>query len=230
MEQIPEQTKIKVIMIEDDPQMSEVIGEYLLTYGMELTSYRLPFDGIAAIEDGVFDVLLLDLTLPQMDGLEVCRIIKQKKNIPIIITSARGGVSDKVVGLEMGADDYLPKPYDPRELVARIHTILRRYKHPLISNETSRLKIDDKKMQAFLDGEVLELTLAEFEILKLLCEARGSVLSRDYIAENVSVMRWESGERSIDVVVSRIRKKLGDNPKNPEFIKSVKGAGYKFVG
>ena len=128
MEQIPEQTKIKVIMIEDDPQMSEVIGEYLLTYGMELTSYRLPFDGIAAIEDGVFDVLLLDLTLPQMDGLEVCRIIKQKKNIPIIITSARGGVSDKVVGLEMGADDYLPKPFDPRELVARIRAAARRTK------------------------------------------------------------------------------------------------------
>ena len=221
---------MRILLVEDNLSLAEGLVTLLRQsgYAVDVVHDGASAEALAMAES--FDLVILDLNLPQMDGLEVCRELRSISQIPFIISSARSDIADKLIGLERGADDYLPKPYDPRELVARIHTILRRYKHPLISNETSRLKIDDKKMQAFLDGEVLELTLAEFEILKLLCEARGSVLSRDYIAENVSVMRWESGERSIDVVVSRIRKKLGDNPKNPEFIKSVKGAGYKFVG
>ena len=217
-------------MVEDDLELASLLSSFVSNHGMEATNYQTPKAFLEGVRTHPYDIAIIDLTLPQMDGLEVCRELRSFSQVPFIISAARSDIADKLIGLERGADDYLPKPYDPRELVARIHTILRRYKHPLVSSETSRLKIDDKKMQAFLDGEVLELTLAEFEILKLLCEAKGSVLSRDYIAENVSVMRWESGERSIDVVISRIRKKLGDNPKNPEFIKSVKGAGYKFVG
>ena len=229
MEQISEQTKIKVIMIEDDPQMSEVIGEYLLAYGMELTSYRLPFDGIAAIEDGVFDVLLLDLTLPQMDGLEVCRIIKQKKNIPIIITSARGGVSDKVVGLEMGADDYLPKPFDPRELVARIRAAARRTKEPKQHRETNGdFELNESAMEIVFRGLKLQLTPAEFEVLSLFIKNNGNVLSRDYIVDNVESMKWESVGKSVDVIVGRIRQKIGDDPRSPRYIKAVKGFGYRF--
>ena len=211
-------------------ELASLLSSFVSNHGMEATNYQTPKAFLEGVRTHPYDIAIIDLTLPQMDGLEVCRELRSFSQVPFIISSARSDIADKLIGLERGADDYLPKPYDPRELVARIHTILRRYKHPLVGSETCRLKIDDKKMQAFLDGEVLELTLAEFEILKLLCEAKGSVLSRDYIAENVSVMRWESGERSIDVVISRIRKKLGDNPKNPEFIKSVKGAGYKFVG
>lgn len=229
MEHITEQTKLKIAMIEDDPQMSEVISEYLYAYGMELVSYRLPLDGIAAVCEGSFDVLLLDLTLPQMDGLEVCKIIKQKKSIPIIITSARGGVSDKVVGLEMGADDYLPKPFDPRELVARIRAAARRSKESKIQKEQNGdFELNETAMEITLKGSKLQLTPAEFEVLALFIKNNGNVLSRDYIVDNVESMKWESIGKSVDVIVGRIRQKIGDDPKNPRYIKAVKGFGYRF--
>lgn len=221
---------IQIAMIEDDKELSTLLTDFLANYSMEVTSYATPKAFFEGIKSHAFDLAIIDLTLPQMDGLEVCKILRESSTLPFIISSARSDITDKLIGLERGADDYLPKPYDPRELVARIQTILRRHKHPLFAAETSRLSIDEKGMSVSLEGQTLELTVAEYEILKLLSDKKGSVLSRDYIAENVSVMRWESNERSIDVVISRIRKKLGDNPKNPQFIKSIKGAGYKFVG
>lgn len=221
---------IQIAMVEDDKELSELLVDFLANYSMEVTGYATPKAFFEGIKNHSFDLAIIDLTLPQMDGLEVCKILRESSNLPFIISSARSDITDKLIGLERGADDYLPKPYDPRELVARIQTILRRHKHPLFISETSRLAIDEKGMSVSLDGQSLELTVAEYEILTLLAGKKGSVLSRDYIAENVSVMRWESNERSIDVVISRIRKKLGDNPKNPQFIKSIKGAGYKFVG
>lgn len=217
-------------MLEDDWELSELLCSFLASRSMDVTPYKTPkgfLDGVKSME---FDIAIIDLTLPHMDGLEVCKLLREFSQLPFIISSARSDISDKLISLERGADDYLPKPYDPRELVARIQTILRRHKHPLFLASNSRIAVDEKRMSAFLDARELPLTLAEYEILKLLIDKKGSVLTRDYIAENVSVMRWESGERSIDVVISRLRKKLGDNPKNPEFIKSVKGAGYKFVG
>lgn len=218
-------------MVEDDLELASLLTDFLAKFGMEVTNYATPNAFFVGLKNHSFDLAIIDLTLPQMDGLEVCKALRESYvTLPFIISSARSDISDKLIGLERGADDYLPKPYDPRELVARIQTILRRHKHPLFVAESSRLELDEKRMSVSLDGSALELTVAEFEILKLLVNTKGSVLTRDYIAENVSVMRWESGERSIDVVISRIRKKLGDNPKTPEFIKSVKGAGYKFVG
>ncbi len=218
-------------MVEDDAELAGLLTDFLAKFGMEVTNFATPNAFFVGLKNHGFDLAIIDLTLPQMDGLEVCKTLRENYDtLPFIISSARSDISDKLMGLERGADDYLPKPYDPRELVARIQTILRRHKHPLFAAESSRLELDEKKMTVSLDGTPIELTVAEFEILKLLASTKGSVLTRDYIAENVSVMRWESGERSIDVVISRIRKKLGDNPKNPEFIKSVKGAGYKFVG
>jgi len=217
-------------MVEDDAELSSLLCGFLAGYSMDVTAFATPKSFLEGVKNHAFDLAIIDLTLPQMDGLEVCKMLREDSSIPFIISSARSDITDKLIGLERGADDYLPKPYDPRELVARIQTILRRHRHPLFITESSRLAIDEKRMCAALDGKELELTVAEFEILKLLEGKKGSVLTRDYIAENVSVMRWESGERSIDVVISRIRKKLGDNSKNPEFIKSVKGAGYKFVG
>jgi two-component system, OmpR family, response regulator len=221
---------IQIAMVEDDTELAGLLTDFLANYSMEVSNYATPKAFLEGVKNHAFDLAIIDLTLPQMDGLEVCKSVRAISELPFIISSARSDISDKLIGLERGADDYLPKPYDPRELVARIQTILRRHKHPLFIAESSRLELDEKKMSVTLDGRALELTVAEFEILKLLITTKGSVLSRDYIAENVSVMRWESGERSIDVVISRIRKKLGDNPKTPEFIKSVKGAGYKFVG
>ncbi len=221
---------IRIAMVEDDKEPSELLIGFLAGYSMEVIGYAAPKAFLDGVKNRAFDLAIIDLTLPQMDGLEVCKILRETSSIPFIISSARFDIGDKLICLERGADDYLPKPYDPRELVARIQTILRHHKRPLFSHSTSRIAIDEKRMSASLDDKTLELTVAEYEILKLLFDKRGSVLTRDYIAENVSVMRWESGERSIDVVVSRLRKKLGDNPKTPEFIKSVKGAGYKFVG
>jgi two-component system, OmpR family, response regulator len=221
---------IRIAMVEDDVELSSLLCDFLDNYSMKVTPFATPESFLEGVKERSFDLAIIDLTLPQMDGLEVCKILRETSTLPFIISSARSDITDKLIGLERGADDYLPKPYDPRELVARIQTILRRHKHPLFATESSRLIIDEKRMCALLDGMELELTVAEFEILKLLADKRGAVLTRDYIVENVSVMRWESGERSIDVVISRIRKKLGDNPKTPHFIKSIKGAGYKFVG
>ncbi len=221
---------IQIAMVEDDKELAELLASFLANYSMEVTTYSTPKAFLEGVKNHAFDLAIIDLTLPQMDGLEVCKLLRESCDMPFIISSARSDLSDKLIGLERGADDYLPKPYDPRELIARIQTILKRHKHPLFAHSDSKLHIDENKMSASLDGKELELTVAEFEILKLLFEKKGSVLTRDYIAENVSVMRWESGERSIDVVISRLRKKLGDNPKTPSFIKSVKGAGYKFVG
>ena len=221
---------IQIAMVEDDAELAQLLTDFLANFSMDVSNYATPKAFLEALKTHAFDLAIIDLTLPQMYGLEVCKNVRAICDLPFIISSARSDISDKLIGLERGADDYLPKPYDPRELVARIQTILRRHKHPLFVAENSRLELDEKKMTVTLDGKALELTVAEFEILKLLITTKGSVLSRDYIAENVSVMRWESGERSIDVVISRIRKKLGDNPKSPEFIKSVKGAGYKFIG
>lgn len=217
-------------MVEDDLELAGLLTDFLANHSMEVTNYATPKAFLEGVKNHAFDLAIIDLTLPQMDGLEVCKGLRALSSVPFIISSARSDLSDKLIGLERGADDYLPKPYDPRELVARIQTILRRHKHPLFAHTISRLGIDESKMSVALDGKEIELTVAEFEILKLLFDKKGSVLSRDYIAENVSVMRWESSERSIDVVISRLRKKLGDNPKAPHFIKSVKGAGYKFVG
>lgn len=221
---------IQIAMVEDDKELSELLISFLAAHSMEVAAFATPKAFLEGVKNRAFDLAIIDLTLPQMDGLEVCKLLKENFTLPFIISSARSDITDKLIGLERGADDYLPKPYDPRELVARIQTILRRHKHPLFAHESSRLAVDEKGMSVSLDGQTLELTVAEYEILKLLSEKKGSVLSRDYIAENVSVMRWESNERSIDVVISRLRKKLNDNPKNPQFIKSVKGAGYKFVG
>jgi two-component system, OmpR family, response regulator len=218
---------IKAIMIEDDPQMCEILTEYLDSFGILLTTFLLPSDGLKALEDGAFDILLLDLTLPQMDGLEVCKIVKKKYKIPVIITSARGSVADKVAGLELGANDYLPKPFDPRELVARIKANVRNTE-PEQRDKVGDFVIDESAMHIQKNGEQLPLTPAEYEVLKLFLHHQNKVLSRDFIVDNVESMKWESGAKSVDVIVGRIRHKIGDETKNPRFIKSIKGFGYRF--
>jgi len=219
---------IKAIMIEDDKQMCEILTEYLASFAISLTPFQLPSDGLAAIEREDWDILLLDLTLPQMDGLEVCKRVKQKHKLPIIITSARGSVADRVTGLELGADDYLPKPFDPRELVARIKANVRNGLPAKKRCDVSDFSIDDKAMCIYKHDEQLSLTPAEYEVLGLFLNHPNKVLSRDFIVDNVESMKWESGAKSVDVIVSRIRHKIEDEPKNPRYIKAVKGFGYRF--
>jgi two-component system, OmpR family, response regulator len=218
----------KILLIEDDAEITELLTRYLAQYGMEVIAYTHPETALASLGIESYDAVLLDLTLPQIDGLEVCRRLRARSDIPIIISSARHDLSDKVIALEYGADDYLPKPYEPRELVARIQSHLRRYAGTL-TRTSSRFAVDTAKMRIDKDGTPLELTVAEYELLALLIKHRGDVVSRDFIANNVDAIGWESTERSIDVLVGRIRRKLGDDPKRPAFIHAVRGVGYKFT-
>lgn len=220
---------IEILMIEDDEEITELLREYLSQYGMSVRGFAKPSLALNSLEIDSYDLIILDLSLPEMDGLELCRVIREKFDTPLIISSARGDLSDKVTGLELGADDYLPKPYEPRELVARIKSLLRRYKKSFIESQ-SDFRVDEDKMQIFKDDNLLELTLAEYEILKLLIEKRDLVISREFIANNVNSINWDSSDKSINVIISRVRQKIGDNPKNPKYIKSIRGVGYKFVG
>ncbi len=219
---------INILMIEDDTDISNLLTKYLSQYGMQVHSVETPKAALNALEVDHYDLIILDLTLPQMDGLELCKMIRKDHDIPIIISSARSDLTDKVIGLEYGADDYLPKPYEPRELVARIQTVLRRYR-PTLQSEATDFQLDEGKMQIFFKGQKLDLTTAEYEILRLFLLNPGTVLTRDYLANNAESISWESSERTIDVIVSRIRSKLGDTPKEPRYIHSIRGAGYKFT-
>jgi two-component system OmpR family response regulator len=217
------------MMIEDDEEIIDIITQYLSRYSMEVNGFTDPIIALDSLKDDNYDLIILDLSLPNMDGLEVCKIINDKHNIPIIISTARSDVSDRVVGLELGADDYLPKPYDLRELVARIQTILRRTKG-LKQTQGSEFKIDETKMTISQNDKDLDFTLAEYEVLKLLLEKKQTVLSREYISNNVDSIKWDSSDKSIDVIVGRIRNKIGDSVKNSKYIKSIRGVGYKFIG
>jgi len=221
----------KVLMVEDDPEITELLEEYLARYGIELFSVASPTVGLEKLETERYDLVLVDLGLPEMDGLELCRLIRERTpELPIIVSTARSDVSDKVVAFEIGVDDYVAKPYEPRELVARIQAAIKRSSRIAGSAEQSLFRVDRLKMQIEKEGRSLELTPAEYEIFALLLERKGQVVSRDFIANSVESLRWESSERSIDVIVSRIRHKIGDDPRHPRFIKSIRGVGYKYIG
>lgn len=215
---------LEILMIEDDLEITDLLGRFLERYNMHVSSAQTPSLAQNMLKIDHYDLIILDLSLPEMDGLELCKIIRKQYDIPIIISTARGDLSDKVMGLELGADDYLPKPYEPRELVARIQTVLRRYKKIELSHDQI-FSVDEDKMQILKEGKLLELTLAEYEILRLFILKTGIVISRDFIANNVDAIGWESSDRSIDVIISRIRHKIGNDN-----IKTIRGVGYKFIG
>jgi DNA-binding response OmpR family regulator len=170
--------------------------------------------------------------LPDMDGFEVCQEIRKTHSIPILMLTARGEVTDRIVGLEIGADDYLPKPFEPRELVARLQSILRRSKEMTKSDKIKfgKLIVDLNKQTVLLDGERIDLTTMEFEVLSLFVKNPGKVMTRDRIMERTHDMEWEAFNRTVDVLVSRLRQKLKDDPQNPTYFKTIWGKGYKFIG
>ncbi|MBZ0090242.1 MAG: winged helix-turn-helix domain-containing protein, partial [Thermoanaerobaculia bacterium] len=177
------------------------------------------------------DLLILDVMLPEMDGFAVCRKVRETSRIPIVMLTARGEVTDRVVGLELGADDYLPKPFEPRELVARIQAVLRRGRPEEVGAvRVGELEVSWATRAATLCGRDLGLTGAEFALLALLVRHRGRVLARDRILEETRGLGWEAYDRSIDVLVSRLRQKLGDDARRPRFVRTVRGSGYSFVG
>jgi len=217
------QRPIKILMIEDDPEFAELLTEYLDRFNMQVTNYEDPFLGVSA---GVqnYDLLLLDLTLPGMDGLEVCEEVVRKYKIPIIISSARSDIEDKVKSLELGADDYLPKPYDPKELHARILSLLRRYQKAGSAPQESVSEYEIRGDTIYHHGQALHLTPAEFDILSQLIRKQGITLSREQLINESTVMS-DSSQKSLDVIISKIRSKLG----NPKAIQAVRGIGYKLV-
>ena len=222
---------IKILMIEDDLELAEILTEFLEQLKQEEISVETeddPFKALSILKLKEFDLVILDLTLPGMDGLEVCEEIRKRQNIPIIISSARSDVTDKVTALELGADDYLPKPYDPRELEARIYSVLRRYEAKeaeLSELNSSDFKLDESAMQISYKNRPLDLTNAEYGILAYMIKKEGMVVSREDIIHNVSAINEDSSNKSIDVMVGRIRSKLGDK----SLIESVRGIGYKLI-
>ena len=221
----------RILLIEDDPRLAEMVKNYLGEAGFAVTVASLGMTGIALEARETFDALVLDLMLPDIDGLEVCRRIRAHSQTPILMLTARGDAMDRVVGLEIGADDYLPKPFEPREMLARLRAILRRRggeQHVDLIRFGS-LDIDVGARKARLNGTECELTDYQFSLLLVLAQHPGRVMSRDAIMELMKNERLESFDRSIDVHISRIRAAIEDDPKQPRRIITVRGAGYVFA-
>lgn len=216
---------INILMIEDDPEFSLFLGEYLEKYNIKITNFQDPFLALSAGIDK-YDLLILDLTLPGMDGLEVCEEVSRKYDIPIIISSARSDTTDKIMGLQIGADYYLPKPYDPKEMYAVIQSLFRRIKKNNKPQTTSDFIYDSSNFKISFKGEELQLTHAEFEVMFCLLRNKNAVVSREQIVNECDSLS-DSYSKSLDVIISRLRVKLKDDSKNSSYLHSIRGVGYK---
>ena len=221
----------RILLIEDDSRLAAMVSEYLGGAGYRVSVAAAGGAGMRLLEREPYDALVLDLSLPDIDGLEVCRRIRAKHDIPVLMLTARGDAADRIVGLELGADDYLPKPFEPRELLARLKAILRRggsaSRTALL--RFGRLEIDRDARLVRIDGSEKSLTSYQFALLVALAENAGRVLSRDALMDLVKGEPLEAFDRSIDVHVSRLRAALEDDPKKPRRIITVRGAGYVFA-
>jgi DNA-binding response OmpR family regulator len=222
-----------ILMIEDDEALSDMVREYLEPMGFEVRTCSRGETGLEALSRGSFDALLLDVMLPDADGFDLCRRIRADSDLPILMLTARGDEADRIVGLELGADDYLPKPFNPRELLARLRAILRR-RGPGASDRSrilrfGRLEIDSEARKVRVDGEEKALTSHQFELLCALADNAGRVLSRDQLMNRVRGVSLEAFDRSIDTHISRIRAAIEDDPRHPQRVITVRGAGYVFA-
>ena len=219
---------IKILIIEDDPELALILTNYLTKYDMQVIGAEDPYIGLSLLTQHSFDLIILDLTLPGMDGLEVIPKIREVTNIPIIISSARDDITDKVIGLERGADDYMPKPYDPRELVTRIKTILRRT-HSVddkIEKKEELFVTDAKAREIRFKGESLELTAAEYDILSMLIQHKNGSVSREQLLYESEHIDDDSSIKNIDVIISRIRQKIAKIDSDNIYVKPIRGVGY----
>ena len=216
-----------LLLIDDDEKLAEPLREYFARFNLSLDSETRPLEGIERIRSRQYDLLVLDVMLPEIDGFETCRRIRQFSDIPIVMLTARGEVMDRVVGLELGADDYLPKPFEPRELVARIQNIFKRGKPAASATvyEFGGLQLDTGSKCLTRDGQEVAITATEYELLNLLLLNRERVLTRDEIMRALRGIDADLYSRAIDVLVSRLRQKL----QRPELIRTVRGQGYQLV-
>jgi DNA-binding response OmpR family regulator len=222
----------RVLLIDDDAALAGLLTEYLKPFGYEVLAAPTAAEGRRRLAAGVFDAVLLDVMLPDGDGFEVCRRIRAESAVPILMLTARGQDEDRIVGLELGADDYLAKPFNPRELLARLRAILRRRKPEAGQRAPlrfGRLEIDRDARVVRIDGDERTLTSYQFDLLLVLAESAGRVLSREALMERVRGDALEAFDRSIDVHMSRLRAAIEDDPKRPRRILTVRGAGYVFA-
>ena len=226
--------KKRILVIDDDKKLCDLLADYLVQYDYLVEYKTNPIDGLKVIEKYDVDLIILDVMLPEMDGFEVLKTLRKNNAIPVIMLTARGDIMDKIVGLELGADDYLPKPYEPRELLARIQSVLRRSNNSVTEHTQQILSgdlcVDSYKRISSLSGNDLELTTLEYEILFLLIRNPSRVISRDDIMNEIRGIDWNAFNRSIDVAVSRLRTKLNDDAKHPKYIKTIWRRGYQFIG
>ncbi len=217
-----------VLLIDDDQRLHELLSEYLEQNGFRVTGARDGVAGLARLDAEPFDAVLLDIMMPGMDGLEVCRRIRNKSRVPILMLTARGDETDRVVGLELGADDYIPKPFGPRELLARLRAVLRRA-NPSERAETmtaGEIAIDVSARSVRVRDREIELTGVEFDILVALVRRAGRVIPRDALLNEAGRSDVSVGDRTVDVHISHLRQKLGDDSRSPSIIKTVRGVGY----
>jgi len=223
----------RILMIEDDASLAKMVADYVSGFGMRLTSASTIGEGRRQLASGGFDALLLDVMLPDGDGFAMCREVRATSDIPILMLTARGEDTDRIVGLELGADDYLPKPFNPRELVARLRAILRRQQHGHPSSARilrfGNLEIDREARTLRINGDARALTSYQFDLLLVLAENAGRVMSREALMDQLRGEELEAFDRSIDVHISRIRAAIEDDPKHPHRVVTVRGAGYVFA-
>ena len=227
-------TPLLVLLVEDDLRLATLTREYLEGHGVAVVHVSDGRRGQEEALSGRYDAVLLDLMLPGRDGLEVCKEVRARSDVPIVVLTARGEEADRVMGLELGADDYLAKPYSPRELLARIRAVVRRARGragpATDAVKVGGLLVDPAARRVVLDGREIALTGYEFALLLALARRAGRVLAREQLMELAKGSAEEAFDRSVDVHVSRLRQKLGDDPKRPRLIKTVRGAGYVLAG
>lgn len=227
----------KILLIDDDEKLGDLLQSFFSRFDLDLVAAQDPKAGLEQLAATDPDLVILDVMLPGQDGFEVCRTIRKTSAVPIIMLTARGEVTDRIVGLEIGADDYMPKPFEPRELVARIQNVLRRSHGADKPGKTKGSKLEFKglvidldRRSAKLDGEVLDLTTMEYQLLALFANNPGQTYTRDEILNELRGIDAQLFSRSVDILISRLRQKLGDTSKQSRFIKTVWGTGYVFIG
>lgn len=227
----------RILVIDDDQKLCRLIADYLTPLGYQVEMRHSGTEGLVAAQDEEWEALILDVMMPGMDGFEVLRELRKTSQVPVLMLTAMGEEADRIVGLELGADDYLPKTFSTRELLARLRAVTRRAKVAVAVEDVTTvdlvadgLVVNEATHHAVLDNEPLDLTALEFAILVTLMRAKGRVKSREQLIEEVSERKFDIFDRSIDVHISALRKKLGEDAREPRFIKTVRAVGYQFVG